>query len=229
MIVSIHIPKTAGTSFGQALKTTFGERLLFDYGDWAGLTSPEAIAHRAANAGKTRENRVHLLEHFDVIHGHFIADKYLGLFPDTKYVAFFRDPYQQALSNYFFLLNNPQLQSQHPAVKVFHESKMTIFEYLSWNAVSNPQTALLGSVSIRSLAMVGLGDEYVRSVALFNSTFGYGLSSDFVNNANPNRPGTGYEISPDLRKTIDRFREADLDLYRHAKEIFAYETERRGI
>ena len=45
----------------------------------------------------------------DVIHGHFIADKYLGLFPQTDVIAFFRDPCQQALSNYFFMQNNPNL------------------------------------------------------------------------------------------------------------------------
>jgi hypothetical protein len=33
MIISVHIPKTAGTSFGLALKDKFGERLKPKYGD----------------------------------------------------------------------------------------------------------------------------------------------------------------------------------------------------
>jgi hypothetical protein len=229
MIVSIHVPKTAGTSFGQSLKATFGERLLLDYGDWAGFDSPEAIAHRAVRVADTRARRDDLLEHFDVIHGHFTADKYLGLFPQTDFVAFLRDPYQQALSNYFFLLNNPQLQDQHPAVKAFHELKITIFDYLRWNAVGNPQTAFLGGVSVESLALVGLTEEYVRSVALFNGTFGHDLSSNFVSNINPERLGPRYLIKPDVQKAIDRFREADVDLYRRAKEVFANQTARRPV
>jgi hypothetical protein len=116
MIVSIHVPKTAGTAFGLALRADFGERLRADYGDWAGYNSPEAIAHRAVRSSEMRSRRNELLEHFDVIHGHFVADKYLNLFPRTDFVAFLRDPYQQTLSNYYFLLRNPQLHDQHPAV-----------------------------------------------------------------------------------------------------------------
>jgi hypothetical protein len=227
MIISIHVPKTAGTSFGQSLKATFGERLLLDYGDWAGFNSPEAIARRAARAVQMRARRDELLERFDLIHGHFVADKYLDLFPHTDFVAFLRDPYQQTLSNYFYLLRNPQLQDQHPAVKVFHEAKMTIFDYLSWNEVRNPQAAFLGSIPVESLAMIGLTEQYVRSVALFNAVFGYNISSDFASNVNSERQEVNYEISHELRKAIDRFRGADLDLYRRAKEIFANQTASR--
>jgi hypothetical protein len=229
MIISIHVPKTAGTSLGQSLRAAFGDRLLFDYGDWAGFNSPQAMAHRAAREAQTRARRDDLLEQFDVIHGHFVADKYLGLFPRADFITFLRDPYQQALSNYFFLRNNPQLGKQHPAVQVFHESKMTIFDYLSWKAVSNPQTAFLGSVSVGSLTMVGLTEEYVRSVALFNRTFGHTLSSDFTSNTNPERSGHSYELTHEIRKAIDRFREADLDLYRRAKAVFANQAAQFGI
>src|SRR5579872_3155495 len=198
MIVSIHVPKTAGSSFGISLKAACGERLSFDYGDWAGFNSPEAIAHRAARAAETRARRDDLLEHFDVIHGHFVADKYLDLFPQTDFIAFLRDPYQQAVSNYFFLLNNPQLQHHHPAVKVFHELKMTIFDYLSWTDMASPQTAFLGSLPVESLAMVGLTEEYMRSVALFNRTFGYDLPGNFACNVNPEQQGNRYVLDRDV-------------------------------
>jgi hypothetical protein len=229
LIISIHIAKTAGTSFGQALKARLGERLLFDYGDWVGFDSPEAIAHRAARAAEMRSRSHELLEGFDAIHGHFVADKYVDLFPRTDFVAFVRDPYQQVPSNYFYLLNNPQLQQFHPAVKAFHDAKMTIFDYLSWKDVRNPQSAFLGSVPVESLAMVGLTEEFDRSVALFNCTFGYDLSSGFVSNVGAEHQEREYAVDPDLRKAIERSREADLDLYRRAKELFAKQTAGRSV
>ncbi len=228
MIVSIHIPKTAGTSFGQCMKLEFGERVLFDYGDWAGYNSAQAIAHRAVRAAQMRARRDELLAKFDAIHGHFVADKYMDLFPRTNFIAFFRDPYQQTLSNYYFLLRNPQLQDQHPAVKQFHEAKMTIFDYLSWDEVPDPQSSFLGRVPVESLAMAGLTEEFPRSVVLFNRSFGRKVSSDFTTNVNPERDEPQYTITADLQKAIEKFREADLALYRRARELFLKDCRRRS-
>ena len=83
---------------------------LWDYEDWLD-NSPEAIAHRAARAVEMRAQRDQLLERFDVIHGHFVADKYLDLFPSGYgFRRVLARPRPAALSNYFFLRNNPQLQ-----------------------------------------------------------------------------------------------------------------------
>ena len=158
MIVSIHVPKTAGTSFGQLLKDRYGPRLMLDYGDWAGFDSPEAIAHRARRTSEMRGRREEIERDYDVIHGHFVADKYEELFSPTLFVAFFRDPYQQAISNFTYLKSNPQIS--HPAVKIFHDAEMSVFDYLSWDAVRNPQLAFLGRVPIDSLAMVGLTEQF---------------------------------------------------------------------
>jgi hypothetical protein len=77
-IISIHIPKTAGTAFVVALQERFGERLLEHYGDWVGFNSPEAIARHEARMAEMRDRRSELSENYDVIHGHFIADKIRG-------------------------------------------------------------------------------------------------------------------------------------------------------
>jgi hypothetical protein len=124
MILSLHVPKAAGNSFRALLQTHFGERLRLDYGDWAGFNVPAAIERRDARTREARGRRDEFLEKYDAIHGHFIADKYLGLFPTADFVAFFRDPYQQALSHYCFLLRNPQ--RDHLEEKMFHEAKMTL-------------------------------------------------------------------------------------------------------
>ena len=91
--------------------------------------------------------RDEILQKFDIIHGHFVADKYLGLFPKEDFVAFFRDPYQQALSHYCFLLRNPQ--REHLEEKMFHEAKMTLHDYLRWDAFHDHQSQYLGSVGNR--------------------------------------------------------------------------------
>lgn len=226
MILSLHIPKAAGNSFRHLLQTQFGDRLMPDYGDWAGFNVPSAIEHRNIRTLHMRGRRDELLQRYDVIHGHFIADKYLGLFPREDFVAFFRDPYQQALSHYYFLLRNPQ--REHPEEKMFHDARMTLHDYLSWDAFHDQQLQYLGSLSIDDFAMVGLSEEFYRGVDLFNSLFGCDLRGDSFLNVNPDHCGGPYRIDQDVRKAVDKYRAGDVDLYRRAKEIFARQTERVG-
>jgi hypothetical protein len=216
VIVSIHIAKTAGTTFGRLLQIEFGDRLLLDYGDWVGFNSSEAIARRRQRAAETRTRRAELTTAYGVIHGHFVADKYLGLFPSTDWVAFFRDPYQQAISTYQYLLNNPQIE--HPGVCRFHQVKPSLSDFCRETA--DPQTGFLGSLSVAQLTMIGIAEEFPRSVLLFNKIFGRRLSPGIALNVNHERPVTGYELAADTQRAIGSYRGADIALYREARERF---------
>jgi len=228
MILSLHIPKAAGNSFrGLLLQVEFGERLMLDYGDWAGFDVPEAIERCNIRMRQMRSRRDELLERYDAIHGHFVADKYLGLFPAGNFAAFFRDPYQQTLSHYCFLLRNPQ--RNHPEEKIFHEARMTLHDYLSWDAFRNHQRQYLGSVSINDLAMVGLAEEFSRSVGLFNSIFGASLRGDSFLNVNSDHRGAPYRIDDNVRKAVEKYRADDVDLYQRAREIFARQASKAGL
>jgi hypothetical protein len=227
MIVSLHVPKAAGNSFRALLQSEFGDRLMPDYGDWAGFNVPEAIERCNIRALRMRGRRDELLERYDAIHGHFVADKYVGLFPEAAFVAFLRDPYQQAASHYCFLLRNPH--RDHPEEKIFHDAKMTLHDYLGWDAFYNHQSQYLGSLSIGDFAMVGLSEEFRRSVNLFNSVFGCALRGERFLNVNPDHWGVPYRIDCDIRKAVEKYRPADVELYRHAKEIFARQAACAGL
>ena len=227
MIISVHIPKTGGSTFRKLLKRAFGPRLLLDYGDWAGFKTQEAMARRAMRRDEKRRQHDALARDFDIIHGHFEADKYADLFPQTQYVAFFREPYQQALSNYQYLQRHPELD--HPAIRLFHDNKMSLEDYLRCEALSNPQTQLLGKVPLDDFAMIGMTEQYSRSIALFNSAFGTRLVREDTANVNPDRTGISYDVSPAQRKLIETYRAPDLDLYARATEKFARQTATHGV
>jgi len=228
VIVSVHLPKTAGNSLKEALKREFKDRLLLDYDDWAGYRSAESDARTAANAVAMRSRRDELLGSFDAIHGHFIADKYVGLFPDTRFVAFFRDPFQQTVSQYLFLLRIPQAR-EHPAVRILHDEKMTLQDFIIWEATKNPQTQCMGTVAVEDLAMAGIVEEYPRSTRLFQAIFGRALASDIFENVNSVRPEVGYPIDAELQRLITIHRAADIDVYRRAKDLFMRQAGRRGV
>jgi hypothetical protein len=219
MLLSIHVPKTAGNSFREALSATFGNRLMTDYGDWAGFNVPEANDRRIFREAAMRTRRDELLKKYDVIHGHFIPDKYKGLFPNEQFLAFFRDPFQQSVAHYYFLLRNPQ--REHPEERILHDANMTLLDYLEWDALRDQQSKFLGSLSIGDLTFVGLSEEYPKSLELFKSTFGYDLGEQKFENVNEGRNGAEYAITAEVRAAIRKYRAADIELYARAKEIFA--------
>lgn len=218
MIISIHVPKTAGTSFGLRLEGAFGARLLRDYGDWVEIHTPEAQARRAARAETARASKDRLLRDYDVIHGHFAADKYGDLFPGARLVVFFRDPYQHAVSGYEQALRLPK--HDHPAVKLIIGGKMTLVDSIV--ALPNPQSCYMGRMAIEDMAVVGLTEHYERSVALFEAVAGRKLPPETVReNVNPARQGDAYPVDAAVRDAVNRYRGADVELYRKACERFA--------
>jgi hypothetical protein len=222
MILSIHVPKAAGNSFRESLMAVFGERIMRDYGDWAGFNTPEANQRRAEREQSMRARRDELAEQYDAIHGHFVADKYRGLFENEQFLAFFRNPYQQAVAHYYFLQRNPQ--RTHPEAKIFHEAKMSLPEYLEWDAFRDHQSQFLGSLSIDDLAFVGLAERYGESLVLFRQRFGYDLGPPRFENVNTEQDGAEYVIDNDCRKAIEKYRAADFELYARATEAFARQS-----
>ncbi|MGH6845701.1 MAG: hypothetical protein ACRECU_13515 [Methylocella sp.] len=226
MIVSIHIPKTAGESFRLRLQSTFASRALFDYGDWVGFDTPDTVARRELRRAVMRARRDELLRDYDIIHGNFVGDKYLGLFPATWFAAFFRDPYQQAVSHYHFILRHPEID--HPGVRAFHEKRMSLLEFIA--AFPNMQSRFLGQIGVENLAMVGMKEQYERGVALFEAVFRHKLSPETSReNVNPNRQGDTYLIDAAARKAVDTHSAGDVELYRRACERFDSLSARYGL
>jgi hypothetical protein len=77
--------------------------------------------------------------------------------------------------------------------------------------------------------MVGISEEFYRSVDLFNSLFGRNLKGDSFLNVNPDHQGAAYPIDPDVRRAVEKYRAGDIDLYHRAKEIFERQTSRAGL
>jgi hypothetical protein len=132
-------------------------------------------------------------------------------------VAFFRDPYQQALAHYHFLVRNPQ--RDHIEERILHERKMSLHDYLEWDAFHNQQSQYLGSLSIDDFTMVGLSSEFSQSLAMFGAIFGTDLGEERFANVNEDRAGA-YPIARDVKKLVEKYRAADIELYRRAVEIF---------
>ncbi|MGD1808713.1 sulfotransferase family 2 domain-containing protein [Dapis sp. BLCC M126] len=87
-VISIHVPKTAGTTFKKVLRQIYHpEEIFFDY------------PHRGDLRHKMLTNPKPGVK---VIHGHFPGDKYDNKFPEYRKIIWLRDPIKRLISLYFF-------------------------------------------------------------------------------------------------------------------------------
>ncbi len=100
-LISVHVPKCAGTSLRHALIAAYGEdQIYFDYGDR--VLDPTSLinADRAAFILDFKAKRDSLLGGKSVAHGHFSIEKYEGIVAPR--VTILRDPIDRLISHYFF-------------------------------------------------------------------------------------------------------------------------------
>jgi hypothetical protein len=196
-----------------------------DYGDWAGFDEPFANRRREMRHAAMRAKRDELLQSYEVIHGHFVADKYLGLFPHADFIAFFREPCQQVISHWTFQSSlsvrvSDVNKEEHAEVKYWRELKPSLEEYVRWPFYRNHQSQFMGSLSVDDLAVVGLYEEYPRSLEMLKNSFGRDLGQPHYAEVTK-RQAPPFEVSDELRRTIKKNFEADFELYAQAKEQFA--------
>ena len=93
-IISVHVHKTAGGTFGRALKQVYGEVQVFS--DYEGENL------------ETIRAKLSVQPQVKVIHGHFAARKYKGYFSSAKRIIWLRNPIMQFISGYFFWKSQPE-------------------------------------------------------------------------------------------------------------------------
>lgn len=171
MIVSVHIPKTAGTSFGGALEQHFTGRLLYDYGDRPMARSPEDESRRRASAAAV--DPAALLPRYDAVHGHFLASKYAALGTAARLATFFRDPVARTISHYRHWQRYPDLPN--PMAGEVGSGRLTPAGFAARPEIARTYPIFLDGVPVEAFAFIGLTEAYDESLKLFEAVFGIAL------------------------------------------------------
>jgi len=111
IIISVHVPKCAGESFGEALEDAFGPAdMYYDYDD--SPFNPTKPVNTDPNYFQSFDkNSYGFLRGKRVVHGHFHPNKYKALSPALR-VTVLREPVERLISHYFFWKHHPR--HHHP-------------------------------------------------------------------------------------------------------------------
>lgn len=167
-LISLHIPKTAGTSFRGVLETWFADRLHLHYPAWGLPLGGVADARGVC------------------IHGHFNVDRALGVqdcYPDaSQFITVLRDPFARFVSLWFFL-KREQALGHSDAVDGFADFDAW-FAHHRDRALDNPASGFLrnfpepvtagsiGGLFDRAFVGVGLTERMQDTVDVFAAALG---------------------------------------------------------
>ncbi|MBS3903242.1 MAG: sulfotransferase family 2 domain-containing protein [Anaplasmataceae bacterium] len=221
MIISSHIPKTAGMSFSKALQDAYRGRLLLDYEDY---TTSLFLRHkivRVKNRWEVFLRREEIYRKYDVIHGHFALNKYNLLFKELNYCAFFREPIARCVSQYIFWKKHPELINDNSQLKKMIESNMDFESFSQQKDQRVFYRIFLGSVPVDKLSFIGLTEAYEDSLRLFKNIFGKEL---MVCNENRSISDGYLEVSKDeINSRVVKEAQKDNDfIYDQARRRFEY-------
>lgn len=234
LIISIHVPKAAGTTFSRYLLNVFPDGVLRDYEP---ITPQVAEVFDSCfkwlNSQPTGDRRIWLISYgilkckkllaekgIRVIQGHFDINKYLGIFPDATYVTWLREPLERALSQYNFF-KRTLMDPPDPINSLIFEGKLTFEDWMTQPVNINLQQQFTGS-DLSKFKFVGIAEEFERSLSIFRRLAGleqeqFDLETT-PENVNPDKSinRTYDELDHKTRARFLELNHLDLAMYRAA-------------
>lgn len=231
LYVSVHIPKTAGTSFAKALGQAFSaDELFLDYRharDHAGIAAQGISAvetHRAWLSPswldlvrRYRQDLNAMPNTCRLVHGHFPARKYhrFMTWRVPSYITWVRDPFARAISNYFYWQTFDPHTVPDPLVRTVLSEGWSLEDFLFHPALRDYQSQFLRGLPWHKIDFIGVVERFPQDLERLSKMIGRPLDV-FMENTGP-VSGAG-ETHGGLRTRFMEFHQVDAALYRFAVE-----------
>ena len=207
-VISLHLPKTAGTAFASVLAKAWPQRTIIDYDDEP-LHNPRWMV--SCRAFFKRRDAAVPPGH--VIHGHFLAQKY-ALVPNARYAVWLRDPVDRLRSHYDYWHREFDPTSAGRLHCKMIEQGWSFERFALGPEVRNLYAFFLWRFPLARFDFVGITEFYNQDLQCFAEKFGIALSENLTPlNV---RPDAVPRVDPSLRKAIEQWHAKDVKLYRQA-------------
>lgn len=202
----IHIPKTAGTSFREALEHSIPPGSMFcDYGPKSEKTSVSVRNSIYGEGGFQVYELFQAMDQFEtsVLCGHVRAKKYIQGFGYEKMAVFLREPVARTISAYL-------------ANKRSSDFRGSLVDFCTVSRGINRQSQLLEGMDISKFGFVGITEYYNKSLADFTLFSGLTVENLKLNVAK-NYPDF---FTEEELEAVRQANQLDIQLYKEALAVF---------
>jgi hypothetical protein len=204
VILFVHIPKTAGTSFRNALDKIL--HLLCDYGYENPVTSSELQAYIYEDNDVFKFKKWHQLKNKFSICGHLKLAKYLDFVDIKNTMSFVREPLEQVVSHYNHHIKNSNLDC-------------SIQDFIELPQFRNIQSRLLLDLPITLVGFIGVTERYDESLAMIKTFYKLDIKA-LIDNRNTSPILHSSKLDDLTKKKIQALNSADNQLYQAAVDLF---------
>lgn len=206
-LFSVHIPKTAGTSFRHLLKEVYGAEGV------ARIDLP--LGGRRLRINEQDAEPQELPKEVSVLHGHYNPAELNVLFPrsaDQALITWLRDPVDRVISNYFYLRERlaEELDEAGKQLNILSKMQRSLLEYARDEINRNRQHKFLAGVPLTEFDFVGIQEYYDEEVKAMAKAFQW---PPRVEAPKHNRTGNKRAVSASEREEIAALNALDVKLY----------------
>ena len=210
-LISLHIPKTAGTSFRNILKSVYGDKLVvrFDINNKGVKLNQKSYPSKDLPSAK-------------VIHGHFIfkeLTEHFELPDDIKKITWLRDPVQRVISNYCYLDSRLKtiLDEEKRGLNILKKMQRSLTEYARDERNQNRQSKFLEGTDLEAFDFVGITENFENDLENIARVLNWPkIPKPIHNNRTPSKKK---ELPEEVLKEIAALNKNDMQLYNKALKL----------
>lgn len=206
-LLFVHIPKTAGTSFRNAVEKTFGSNnICRDYGSDSNDTSEIIKQYIYGTKDFYQFKKIFEESNYSVMSGHFPYSKYCPLFDAQNVVTFVRDPVDRLFSEYLHF-------KRHKGYK------KSLSDFCNQERNINMMSRYLNGMDWTSVGFIGITERYDESLMVLGNQIGINLPV-LRENVAPLNQKDKYKIDQSVLEMIKELNGSDISLFREIENHF---------
>ena len=219
MLISLHLAKTAGSSFFTSLKDYYGNQLLRDYADLP-MNTP-VLKRQSSAVINCAINGLRRFKGVECIHGHFLPLKYslYGVRQDVRFVTWMRDPAERLASNYYFWIRNYKPVNAPLLHRRVVEENWSLERFCLGPEFRNFYSQILSGFRFSRFDFIGIAEYYETELDYFSKEFLRSSLKHYEKNVNPGKARAPYFEDPNLRRKVEKYHSKDVALYKRALDI----------
>jgi len=205
-LISIHIPKSAGTSFRRTLEKVYGKRNVLRI-DIVGKQN------RRIRFDDKLVTNPSIPNHIRVIHGHFNYEQLLEHFEissDIPIITWLRRPESRVISDYFYLEKQLKSNTNERGERILRRMQRSLMEYARLEKFQNLMTRYMRGMKLEDFFFIGIVENYSDDLKILAQKLNWRIDPEY----NVNKSGNYKDrVSEEHREAIRQMNIQDVQLY----------------